>query len=246
MRHLFLILLINYSFCQNSDFDEANTLYNEGKYVDAIELYSGIIDDGFHSADLYFNIGNSYYKINDTPNSIFYYEKALLLDPDNESVKNNLTYAQNMLIDKIETLPKNQITVLFDSILSTFSYEYWQFFTIFFQLLFTIFFILFVISKTSVFKRKYFTYSSITLFIFIITLIVSINSKNNYLDSNPAILYDKEISFRSEPNLRSEEIFKLHEGLKINIKETINDWSLIELSNGSEGWVPTVSFRKIK
>ena len=246
MRLLFLILLINYSFSQNSDFDEANLLYNEGEYMDAIEVYLGIIDDGLHSADLYFNIGNSYYKINDTPNSIFYYEKALLLDPDNESVKNNLAYAQNMLIDKIETLPKNQITALFDSILSVFSYEYWQFFTILFQLLFVIFFILFFISKNSVLKRKYFTYSSTSLLIFIITLIISINSKNNYLKTDPAILFDKEVSFRSEPNLRSEEIFKLHEGLKINIKETINDWTLIELSNGSEGWIPTVSFRKIK
>ena len=246
MRLLFLILLINYSFSQNSDFDKANLLYNEGEYMDAIEVYSGIIDDGLHSADLYFNIGNSYYKINDTPNSIFYYEKALLLDPDNKSVKNNLAYAQNMLIDKIETLPKNQITVLFDSIISVFSYEYWQFFTIFFQWLFTIFFILFIFSKTSVFKRKYFTYSSTSLIIFIVTLIISINSKNNYLKTDPAILFDKEVSFRSEPNLRSEEIFKLHEGLKINIIETINDWTLIELSNGSEGWIPTVSFRKIK
>ena len=246
MRLLFLILLINYSFSQNSDFDEANLLYNEGEYMDAIEVYLGIIDDGLHSADLYFNIGNSYYKINDTPNSIFYYEKALLLDPDNESVKNNLSYAQNMLIDKIETLPKNQITVLFDSILSVFSYEYWQFFTILFQLLFVIFFILFFISKNSVLKRKYLTYSSTSLLIFIITLIISINSKNNYLKTDPAILFDKEVSFRSEPNLRSEEIFKLHEGLKINIKETVSDWTLIELSNGSEGWIPTVSFRKIK
>lgn len=246
MRLLFFILLINFSFSQNSDFDKANLLYNEGEYMDAIEVYLGILDNGLHSADLYFNIGNSYYKINDTPNSIFYYEKALLLDPDNESVKNNLAYAQNMLIDKIETLPKNQITVLFDSIISVFSYEYWQFFTIFFQWLFTIFFILFIFSKTSVFKRKYFTYSSTSLIIFIVTLIISINSKNNYLKTDPAILFDKEVSFRSEPNLRSEEIFKLHEGLKINIIETINDWTLIELSNGSEGWIPTVSFRKIK
>ena len=61
MRLLFFILLINYSFSQNSDFDEANLLYNEGEYMDAIEVYSGIIDDGLHSADLYFNIGNSYY-----------------------------------------------------------------------------------------------------------------------------------------------------------------------------------------
>ena len=169
-----------------------------------------------------------------------------MLEPDNESVKNNLAYAQNMLIDKIETLPKNQITALFDSILSIFSYEYWQFFTIFFQLLLVGFFILFFISKTSSRKRKFFTYSIISLFIFIITLIMSINSKSNYFESDPAILYDKEVSFRSEPNLRSEEIFKLHEGLKINVKETINDWTLIRLSNGSEGWVPTSSFRKIK
>ena len=233
MRFLLLILVINYSYSQNNDFDEANMLYNEGRYIDAIDVYNKILDSGLHSSDLYFNIGNSYYKINDTPNSIFYYEKALLLE-------------QNMLIDKIETLPKNQIAALFDSILSIFSYEYWQFFTIFFQLLLVGFFILFFISKTSSRKRKFFTYSIISLFIFIITLIMSINSKSNYFESDPAILYDKEVSFRSEPNLRSEEIFKLHEGLKINVKETINDWTLIRLSNGSEGWVPTSSFRKIK
>ena len=57
---------------------------------------------------------------------------------------------------------------------------------------------------------------------------MSINSKSNYFESDPAILYDKEVSFRSEPNLRSEEIFKLHEGLKIDVKETINDWTLID------------------
>tara|TARA_B100000989_G_scaffold90581_1_gene65531 strand:- start:392 stop:1132 length:741 start_codon:yes stop_codon:yes gene_type:complete len=246
MRLIFLVLLINYSYSQNSDFDEANILYNEGRYIDAIDVYNKILDSGLHSSDLYFNIGNSYYKINDTPNSIFYYEKALLLKPDNESVKNNLAYAQNMLIDKIETLPKNQITVLFDSILSIFSYEYWQFLTIFFQLLLVSFSILFFISKTSILKKRYFKYSSISLFIFTVTLIMSINSKSKYLESDPAILYDKEVSFRSEPNLRSEEIFKLHEGLKINVKENINDWTLVQLSNGSEGWVPTSSFRKIK
>ena len=106
MRFLLLILVINYSYSQNSDFDEANLLYNEGRYIDAIEVYNKILDSGLHSSDLYFNIGNSYYKINDVPNSIFYYEKALLLEPDNESVKNNLAYAQNMLIDKIETYLK--------------------------------------------------------------------------------------------------------------------------------------------
>ena len=65
MRLLFLILAINYSYSQNSNFDEANMLYNEGRYIDAIDVYNKILDSGLHSSDLYFNIGNSYYKINE-------------------------------------------------------------------------------------------------------------------------------------------------------------------------------------
>ena len=63
MRLLLLLLLINCSYSQNSDFDEANMLYNEGRYIDAIDVYNKILDSGLHSSDLYFNIGNSYYKI---------------------------------------------------------------------------------------------------------------------------------------------------------------------------------------
>ena len=73
-----------------------------------------IINNGEHSDELYFNLGNSYYKINDIPNSIYYFEKALQLNPNDKDILNNLTYSQNMLIDKIDQLPSNQVIRFFE------------------------------------------------------------------------------------------------------------------------------------
>ena len=78
------------------------------------------------------------------------------------------------------------------------------------------------------------------------SLIAANISENNYLNDNPAIIFDKEVDLRSEPNLRSEEISTLHEGTKLNVIESVNDWSLIELKNGNKGWLTTSSFRLVK
>ena len=71
-------------------------------------------------------------------------------------------------------------------------------------------------------------------------------SKNNYVNDNPAIIFDKQVDLRTEPNLRSEEINTLHEGTKLNIIEKIDDWSYIELKNGNKGWLTSSSYRLIK
>ena len=74
----------------NDKFQEANYLYNDSKYEKSIEKYFEIIDAGFHSPELYFNLANSYYKINDIPNSILFYEKSLKLNHSDNDVLNNL------------------------------------------------------------------------------------------------------------------------------------------------------------
>ena len=84
-------------------FDEGNSFYNNGNYEQAIEKYSSIIKSGYESSELYYNLGNSYYKLNDIANSIFYFEKSLLLDPNNLESKNNLSFANNMTIDSIRS-----------------------------------------------------------------------------------------------------------------------------------------------
>src|SRR5690606_40201598 len=86
-------------------FEKGNSLYNQGEYQAAIEEYLKISENGEHSSELYYNLGNAYYKLNQIAPSIYYYEKALLLNPDDQDILNNLQYAQNMTVDAIDVMP---------------------------------------------------------------------------------------------------------------------------------------------
>ena len=247
MFKLFLILFfLNTQSQVEVVFDEGNALYNQGNYTEAIEKYTSIINNGFESAELYYNLGNAYYKINDIANSIFYFEKSLLLDPNNNETKNNLSFSQNMTIDRIETVPVNQVSKFISKYTNVFDYNTWLLISIIFEFLSLIVFSLYLFNKNSDTKKRFFSIGSIFLFFFIIFLILGINSKSEYEKNNPAILFENRISFKSEPNERSEDLFLLNEGTKVNVLEKLNEWSLVELSNGSKGWILSSTFQTIK
>ena len=121
MTFLVCFLSLSFGFAQNETlFNEATELYNNGEYSAAIENYEEILENGEHSASLYFNLGNCYYKLNSIGPSIYYYEKALLLSPNNEEIKNNLRFAQNMRLDAIEEMPKTELSRIYNSIIGMF------------------------------------------------------------------------------------------------------------------------------
>ena len=250
MYNMFKLFLIIFFLNAQSQvevvFDEGNALYNQGNYTEAIEKYTSIINNGSESAELYYNLGNAYYKINDIANSIFYFEKSLLLDPNNNETKNNLSFSQNMTLDRIETVPVNQVSKFISKFTNLFDYNTWFLISIIFEFLSLIVFSLYLFNKNSDTKKRYFSIGSIFLFCFIIFLILGVNSKSEYEKNNPAILFDNRISFKSEPNERSEELFLLNEGTKVNVLEKLNEWSLVELSNGSKGWILSSTFQTIK
>jgi len=82
-----------------------NNAYNSGRYQDAIGIYTSLVSAGFESSDLYYNIGNSYFKLNDIPHAILWYERAQRIDPGNEDVIFNLNVASSRITDKIEPMP---------------------------------------------------------------------------------------------------------------------------------------------
>ena len=136
MFKLFLILFfLNAQSQVEVVFDEGNALYNQGNYTEAIEKYTSIINNGSESAELYYNLGNAYYKINDIANSIFYFEKSLLLDPNNNETKNNLSFSQNMTLDRIEIAPVNLVSKFISKFTNLFDYNTWFLISIIFEFL---------------------------------------------------------------------------------------------------------------
>ena len=243
MRIIFFILLI-FSNTQNGDdlFKESNDLYTNGDYQNAVEGYLDILKSGFESAELYFNIGNSFYKLNNIPESNYYYEKAKSISPNDDDILTNLSFAQNLRIDKIETLPVTDVQNLKLSILDLLSEKGWPFMLISLIWMMCFAFTFYILSNDSKFKRSFFSISLLFLILSSFTLFVNIEKKKNS-EIKYAIIYDKEIEVWSEPNNISELKFLLHEGTKVKQIDVIEDWINIQLENGTIGWIQSSSLR---
>ena len=111
-------------------FEDGNSAYNEGNYEQALTFYNSVVESGMESAALYYNMGNTYYKMKDYPKSILYYEKALKLDPSNEDIKTNLEIANLAIVDKITPIPKSFIAKWWDGVGSAFSADGWAWISI--------------------------------------------------------------------------------------------------------------------
>lgn len=241
VKYIFLLFIASTAlgFGQNNVtlFETANKLYNEAKYQEAITQYKAILDTGNHSAELYYNLGNSYYKLNQIGSSIYYYEKALQLTPNDQDIKNNLAFANNMTIDAIEELPKTQVAKFMGKITGTFTYDQWAWLAVFFAFLCMISFLLYQFSYQTTKKRIYFIISFIALLFILGTVTIAFEQFYKAGQDNPAIIFAKETTVKSEPNVRSDEVFVLHEGTKVQVLEQVNDWKKIRLIDGKIGWI---------
>lgn len=244
---LVFVLFLNIGFSQNLEifFDKGNELYNKGEYELAIVEYNKILNENMHSSELYFNMGNSYYKLNRVAECNYYYEKALILSPKNKDILENLSYAKNMTLDSIEELPKTQFQEKADSIISFFSLSTWAFISIGLMFVFLVIAMLYLFSLKPLIKRVYFSLSLILLFTsFVISTFIWSESKK-IDETKMGIIFSKELSVFSEPNNRNEEIFILHEGTKVQILDQLTGWEKIKLNNGSEGWVIKDQIKKL-
>lgn len=243
-----LVLVSCYlGFSQNTAlFEKANKLYNDGKYQEALEIYGTIEKSNEHSAALYFNLGNCHYKLNQIAPSIYYYEKALLLNPGDEDVLINLQYAQNMVIDEVTELPKNNVSKFFDGLLFGFHYRVWAVLSIVFMALFAVLFILYYYQQASGKKRLFFAMGMLAFLFSGLSVFNAFRQQNIINNQNPAIVFSKEVSVKAEPNLRSSEAFLLHEGTKVEVLDHLEEWKKIRLADGKTGWLTEDTIKEIK
>lgn len=233
------------SFAQNDlQFSQANEAYNKGDYQKAIELYEATEKSGFVSANLYFNLANSYYKLQQVAPSIYNYEKALALAPNDTDIKTNYEFAKAMRIDAIDSLPKGFLSKVYEYFVAK-SVDTWAWLSIIFTLLFVVCFVIFYRAGSSQQRKLFFTGWAVALGGSLLSLLFAFQTLSYKKNNKYAIVFADKVNIQSEPNLRSETSFKLHTGTKVKILESVSNWDKIELSDGKTGWIPVKEIKKL-
>lgn len=242
---ILFLLISGISSAQTANvlFENANTLYKEGKYQQAIEIYEQIESKKEVSSELYYNLANAYYKLNKVAPSIYNYEKALQLNPLNEDAQNNLIIANRLTLDRIEELPKSVFQKINENMLQKLTYNSWAVITVLLSFLAATLFLLFYFSYTPSKKRFYFTTSVLSFLILAITLTITFTQYNQTTKTVEGIIFTEEVEVKNAPTKDANEVFTLHEGTKVNVLDTVDSWKKIKLVDGKIGWVKKSSIK---
>jgi tetratricopeptide (TPR) repeat protein len=244
----FFFLFTNTIISQDlkSIFEEANYEYNRGDYNKSISLYEKILEKGSHSSALYYNLGNANYRLNKVAESIYYFEKAKEIDPSNEDIIFNSSFAENMTIDYIEALPKSQMEELKIKIFKLFSINQWSKITILLSWILMVLFSAYVINLNPFLKRVFFTLSLLNFIILILSFSITFFVDKEKKLKEYAILFSDQANIWSEPNQRGDIQFILHKGTKVSLIEKLDEWQKIRIVNGSEGWIKSPFLKSLK
>ena len=216
--------------------DSAQNYFMQTRYIDALQLYDSVSNMGYSSSDLYYNIGNCYYRLNDLPNSVYYYEKALMLDPSNSDAEFNLNIANRQLKQIVEPLPVPFYTRWGMKILNIVSSDAWTILNIIFLVLTLAGIALYLFMGRIALRKLGFSIAIISLVFFIITAICAYKSSVVISENNYAIVFEQSM-VKSSPNADAVNSFEVYEGIKVQVVDSANGMYNIKLADGKEGWM---------
>ncbi len=247
MIFLLTLLLVQPVFAVGTDslFYKANEEYNKGLYTNAVEDYQKVIDAGLESATIYYNLGNSYFKLDDIPSAILYFEKAKKLDPDNEDLDFNLNVAKTQVLDKIEPLPELFFKTWWRNLVTMFTSDTWTKTSLTFFILFFVLLSFYLLSGFTPIRKLSFYTGLIVFVLSVFTFILASQKFTMEKNLKEAIVFAPTITVKSSPNQNSVDLFVIHEGSKVRVIDEVGEWYKIRIANGSIGWLPLETVKPI-
>jgi tetratricopeptide (TPR) repeat protein len=252
LKSIVFILLSTVVFANQSDevsksFNAANQLYKNENYEAAAKKYEFIHTNlKQESAELYFNLGNCYYKLDQIAPAIYNFEKALLLNPEDEVIKTNLEFAQKKAIDDIKIKPEvGFIKVIYNAV-NVLQYDTWAWIAVISAFLFLLAFIGYYFGATSFIKRTFFSTMFVFLVVILVTTFAAFLQKKDNTSTKPAIVFSTVVNVKSAPKNTSEDVLVLHEGTKVFVLETMDNWKKIQLTDKTQGWIEKDAIKELK
>ncbi len=224
---------------------QAGEFYRDNEFDKAINIYEGLRNDGYEGTSLYFNLANSYYRIGKLGYAILNYERALKLSPTDEDIKHNIAFANLSTVDRIQPLPTFFIFEWWESILASLTINGWTYLAYLFFVLFIVFVVVYFFAR-SIFQQKLILFSGLgILVIFLLVaslLIVKINREETLVSG---VVIEQSVTVKTSPDEKSTDAFVIHEGLKVNLEDKIDNWVKVRLADGKVGWLESNAVEKI-
>ena len=224
---------------------EADSAYVRGQYQQAINDYEELLKQGA-SADLYYNLGNAYYRTENIPEAVLNYERALLLSPGDRDIRFNLQIARSKTFDKIVPESEMFFVTWYRSLVSMMSVDGWAR-TALVALALTIILLLVYLFSEKIWLRKTGFFGGVALLVlFVVANIFAWQQKQELLHRKGAIIFAPVVTVKSTPAANGTDLFILHEGTKVDITDgSMKDWKEIRIADGKEGWIESKHIRVI-
>lgn len=217
---------------------EADSLYAAKLYKDAAIGYEWLLENKGVSAEVYYNLGNSYYRLNDNARAILNYERALKMEPSDENTKANLEMAYAKTVDKYEDANVMFYVRWFDSVKQMFASDSWAVVSIVFFILFLAAFALFFWSRVVGLKKAGFYSGIVFFFLCIIGNVMAFSQRNDAVARDAAVVMVPSLTAKSTPSESGTALFVIHEGTKVQVTDSsMKDWVEISINSTQKGWV---------
>ncbi len=219
--------------------------YRKGNYSQAIADYEELLKQGV-SADLYYNLGNAYYRNDNITRAVLSYERAHLLRPGDRDIRHNLELARSKTIDKIGVDSESMITTSYRAVVNLMSVDGWGMTSLLSILFLIVASLVFLFSDKMLWRRLGLSTAIVFLVVFICSMFFAFEQQSALLDRKGAIVTTSSVSVKRTPATSAEDVFVIHEGTRVDIEDkTMQGWRQIRLADGREGWVQTRQIEEI-
>lgn len=247
---LALLLLFSLPLVSRADdystlFKQGNEAYGKARYQDAVGLYQQVLNKGCHSEEVYFNLGNAYFKLGDIPSALLNYEKAHKLAPGDEDVNFNIYFANSKTSDKVEPAPEFFATRWWHNIILHYSIKALSVVSIILLIIGSGLLVIYLFVNVVLLKKVAFYLGALVLFSGLLTVFIANRQTHYFNDYQQAIIFSGSVNVRSAPVDQAVTLFILHEGTKVNILDNSGEWLKIQLANGTEGWIHEADIKDI-